>query len=276
MMRRFLSVATLAVIALAASGGSTHAQVPEDLIAGRTFTIPLAPGAAGGGGSGTATLTLNPGLEQVCYEIEVTLLAGDQPAEPPGSGLGPAHIHLRATGAVVLGLVHENEDFRPANGSFVATGCVQADRELILAILRNPGAYYVNVHSVLFPAGAVEGTLVDRTAPTVSLAVASGQRLGMVRLAGLRAAVGCSEACTLKVDVLLAAATARKLGLRALVGSAATRLSESGERPLALKLRSTARRKLATVRSVTFTVRATATDAAGNRSTTTRKTSLRR
>jgi hypothetical protein len=144
-----------------AYGGSAHAQIPEDLIAGRTVTIALAPGATGGGGSGTATLTLNPGLERACYEIEVTLLPGDQPAEPPGSGLGPAHIHLRATGAVVLGLVHENEEFQPANGGFVATGCVAADRELIVAIFRNPEAYYVNVHSVLFPAGAVEGTLVN-------------------------------------------------------------------------------------------------------------------
>jgi CHRD domain len=273
-MRRFLTFATLALVALGASGGSAHAQVP-DLLAGRTFTIPLAPGAAGGGGSGTATITLNPGLEQVCYEIEVTLLPGDQPAEPPGSGLGPAHIHLRASGAVVLGLVHENEGFQPTNGGFVATGCVEAERELILAILRNPEAYYVNVHSVFFPAGAVEGTLVDRTAPTISLAVA-GQRLSMVRSAGLQARVGCSEACTLKVDVLLATAKARKLGLRALVGRGATRLSHSGETPLALKLRSTARRKLSTVRSVTFTVRVTATDAAGNSSRAARAASLGR
>jgi hypothetical protein len=276
MMRRFLSVAALALLAFGAYGGSAHAQVPD--LAGRTFTILLAPGAApaGGGGSGTATVTLNPGLEQVCYVIEVTLLPGDQPAEPPGSGLGPAHIHLRATGAVVLGLVHENEEFEPTNGGFEASGCVQADRELIIAILRNPEAYYVNVHSVFFPAGAVEGTLVDRTAPTISLALAGVQQLGVVRSAGVQAAVGCSEACTLKVEVLLAAAKARKLDLRQRVGTAAATLSGSGETRLAVRLSSAARRKLATVRSVAFNVRVTAIDAAGNRSRVTRQTSARR
>jgi hypothetical protein len=275
-MQRFLTFATLVLLALGALAGSAQAQVPEELTAGRTFTIPLAPGAAGGGGSGTATITLNPGLVQVCYQIDVTLLAGDVPAEPLGSGLGPAHIHLRATGAVVLGLVHENEEFLPSNGGFVATGCVEADRELILAILKNPEAYYVNVHSVMFPSGAVEGTLVDRTAPAISFAVATGQRLSTVRSAGLRATVGCSEACKLKVELLLAAATARKLGLAARVGSATSNLFESGETPIAVRLRSTARRKLTTVRSVALTVRVTAMDAAGNRSTVTRRTSLRR
>jgi hypothetical protein len=46
----------------------------------------------------------------------------------------------------VLGLVHENEEFQPMNGGFVATGCVEADREHP----RHPPnleAYYVNVDS---------------------------------------------------------------------------------------------------------------------------------
>jgi hypothetical protein len=37
---------------------------------------------------------------------------------------------------------------------------VTADRDLILAIMRDPDNYYVNVHSVPdFPAGAVRGQL---------------------------------------------------------------------------------------------------------------------
>ncbi len=34
-----------------------------------------------------------------------------------------------------------------------------ADRDLIVAILTNPSAYYFNVHNATFPAGALRGQL---------------------------------------------------------------------------------------------------------------------
>jgi hypothetical protein len=36
---------------------------------------------------------------------------------------------------------------------------VSAPRELILEIIQNPEAFYVNVHNADFPAGAVRGQL---------------------------------------------------------------------------------------------------------------------
>ena len=95
-------------------------------------------------GSGTALLWLNPGTEEICYELSVSNIA-------PATA---AHIHVgdvTTVGPVVVGLA------APTSGT--SSGCTQASRELILAIIRNPENYYVNVHNAEFPAGAVRGQL---------------------------------------------------------------------------------------------------------------------
>ena len=116
---------------------------------GRPFTTTLIgaaeiPGPGDPDGSGTATLWLNPGQEEVCYELTA-------------SGIAPAtaaHIHVGAAdqaGPVVIPLVP------PTDGS--SSACASASRELILAITQNPENYYVNVHNAEFPAGAIRGQL---------------------------------------------------------------------------------------------------------------------
>jgi hypothetical protein len=45
----------------------------------------------------------------------------------------------------------------PADGS--SEGCVDVERDLATAILRDPSAYYVNVHNAELPDGAVRGQL---------------------------------------------------------------------------------------------------------------------
>jgi hypothetical protein len=45
----------------------------------------------------------------------------------------------------------------PKTGS--AKGCAKADAPVIIAIIKDPAGYYVNVHNAAFPKGAVRGQL---------------------------------------------------------------------------------------------------------------------
>lgn len=118
---------------------------------GRRFTTELTgaaevPGPGDPDGSGTAMLRLNPGQGEVCFELSVSNIG------LPATG---AHIHVGTAdvaGPVVVPLIAPDE-------SGTSSGCVSADRDLILAIIQNPEGYYVNVHSTEFPAGAVRGQL---------------------------------------------------------------------------------------------------------------------
>jgi hypothetical protein len=97
-------------------------------------------------GTGTASLTFNPGLEQVCFELSVEDITLPATA---------AHIHggpVTAPGPIVVPLTAPD-----ATGE--SSGCVSADRTLILSIMRNPQDYYVNVHNTDFPPGALRGQL---------------------------------------------------------------------------------------------------------------------
>ncbi|MDP9421313.1 MAG: CHRD domain-containing protein [Pseudomonadota bacterium] len=116
---------------------------------GRPFTVQMTgaaerPGPGDPDGSGTARFMLNPGQGRVCFELTVANIA-------PATA---AHIHVADVnnpGPVVVPLA------APSDGD--SAGCVDADRELIKAIIKNPENYYVNVHNADFPAGAVRGQL---------------------------------------------------------------------------------------------------------------------
>jgi hypothetical protein len=105
-------------------------------------------------GRGKAEFTFDTEQGTVCYELEVEGIS--EPVEP-GPGVGSAHIHFLATGGIAVGL---EADFQPdKSDEFKASGCVQVDSALLQTILENPDQYYVNIHNVDFPGGALAGLL---------------------------------------------------------------------------------------------------------------------
>ena len=149
--RLLLSLALAALVALALAGAASAARLDVADHGGRPLSTELTgaaevpPGDLDG--SGTATITVNPGQEEVCWEITV------EGIDPP---ITAAHIHVGAVGTappnnVVVPLSAPTSGF--------SSGCATVDRDLALDILQNPEDYYVNVHNREFPAGALRGQL---------------------------------------------------------------------------------------------------------------------
>ena len=155
--RLFAALLLAALAALALAGPASAAKLGGADHGGRLFTTTLSGaeevdpmtgdlGAGDPNGSGFANLTVNPGQEEVCYELSVEGIT------LPAIG---AHIHVGdagENGPVVVALT-------PPDASGVSSGCAQVSRELALAIIQNPENYYVNVHTTDFPNGAIRGQL---------------------------------------------------------------------------------------------------------------------
>ena len=104
------------------------------------------PGPGDPDGSGTAVITINRGLGEVCWELEVTDIT------LPSIG---AHIHIAPVtdpGPIVVHLTAPD-----ATGT--SAGCTTVDSALAKAISKDPAAYYVNVHTTDFPGGALRAQL---------------------------------------------------------------------------------------------------------------------
>jgi hypothetical protein len=157
--KRLFGALFLAVlVALALAGPAWAAKIGGADQGGRPFSTVLtgeaevnAVGVPNQGdldGSGTATITVNPGQEEVCWEINAAGI------ELPATA---AHIHVGAAG--VAGPVVVTLSAPDASG--FSSGCTTVDvnRDLAKAILKNPEDYYVNVHTSVFPAGAIRGQL---------------------------------------------------------------------------------------------------------------------
>jgi hypothetical protein len=139
-------------VTLALAGAASAARLDVADHGGRPFSTELTGAAevpAGDpNGTGTATITVNPGQEEVCWEIKAAGI--DLPATA-------AHIHVGAVGTAPPNNVVVTLSAPDASG--FSSGCTTVDRHLALEILKNPENYYVNVHNEDFPTGAIRGQL---------------------------------------------------------------------------------------------------------------------
>jgi subtilisin family serine protease len=129
------------------------------------------------------------------------------------------------------------------------------------------------------PAAAVPqtpGSAPSRTALTVALRILRA-KIKTVRGHGLRVTLTVSTACRITVAIQVDRRTKKRLHLRSTVlGRATVVLRAAGRRTVSVRLSSRARRALRHVARLRVTARATAIDAAGDRSSISRLTTLRR
>jgi hypothetical protein len=143
-----LAAVAAAAIALSGVAGFTGQAFAQE--GGRPLTASLSgaaekPSTGDPDGSGSASLKVNVGQSQVCYDIQASGIGAATMAhihKAPPTAAGPVAIALKAPGA---------------DGK--AADCATAAQVVVKDILQNPGDYYVNVHNAEYPAGAVRGQL---------------------------------------------------------------------------------------------------------------------
>jgi hypothetical protein len=135
-------------------------------VAGASLAIAIAAGAATNAGTtkleaklrganegapasnrGKTEIRLTPSTGRVCWETTIAKIDGKPNA---------SHIHKGRQGVSGNVVV-------PLGAGYKRQGCTTASKTLVRAILRNPGAYYVNVHNTKHPAGAMRGQLTRGT-----------------------------------------------------------------------------------------------------------------
>lgn len=104
--------------------------------------------------TGTAEVTLNQGLGEVCADIETTGFEEDE--------VIAGHIHVGSSienGPVVVDLQVTSPDHSICVSLDREDPGFEAFQELIKDIRQNPSGYYVNLHTLEFPAGVIRGQL---------------------------------------------------------------------------------------------------------------------
>lgn len=134
--------ALLVPVAVGANTRRTSGSEKNGAIAERTLTAVLSnanetpPGDPDG--AGAVTVTVDKVAGEVCIDAAVLNI----------DAVNQDHIHLASNGNVVINF-----------GGQLNTCVAVADGALVDDLIANPGNYYFNVHTALFPAGAIRGTL---------------------------------------------------------------------------------------------------------------------
>jgi hypothetical protein len=127
-------------------GGTCPTQPLSATRGGRPMHATLSPVSPNTLGSGSFLARSNIGQGRICWSLTVTGLAG----------VTAAHIHY-LTGPNATAIAVPLALPTPFTGS--ATGCSNAARALVKQILMHPETFYVNVHTVTYPSGAISGVL---------------------------------------------------------------------------------------------------------------------
>ena len=144
------AISAIAVLAVPVAGQAS--AIPHD---GHHFRASLTgekevPGPGDPDGWGRALVWVDQSDEQVCFAVEWRRIAA------------PVMAHIHSGGPAVAGpvkvLLFDNGAPLPDSIHAVA-GCVDAQRYLLKRIAEHPGRYYVNVHNVPYPDGAIRGQL---------------------------------------------------------------------------------------------------------------------
>jgi hypothetical protein len=137
-IKMFLACAVVAGALPALAIASMHPELGAKL----TGKVEVPKGSPTG--HGIVNLTLNAAKGTVCWTF-----AGIAGIDKPTA----AHIHKAPPGKAGPIVV-------PLGGAYKAKDCTTAAKKLVDAIEASPNAYYVNVHTAKYPAGAIRGQLV--------------------------------------------------------------------------------------------------------------------
>ena len=132
-----ISIALIAMLSIAMTA----------VAAEKTYTVSMTGKAespkGAPNGKGTARIKVEASKGELCFRLS-------------WSGIGTptaAHIHQGkrgVAGPVVIPIF---------GGTPKHSGCVKASKSLLGKINKNPGGYYVNIHNVKFPGGAIRAQL---------------------------------------------------------------------------------------------------------------------
>lgn len=148
-MRKHTLQFALVLASVAVLGTAVAASAAPPGVSKTTLTGPQeVPGPGDNNGFGRAVVQSKPLQSQICVSIRYFGI------EPPTG----AHIHEAPAGVAGDIVVDFTPLIATSDPSYIS-GCVPVDTELARDIKQTPADYYVNVHNLVYPAGAVRGQL---------------------------------------------------------------------------------------------------------------------